>query len=123
MVVIAIIAILAAVAIPMYSNYTTRANLGSELSKVGSVKAEVAEALSNNTIPSGGSINLPTGVTIDAASTSTSGVIDIDTSDIVANTALTLTGTASGSVISWTCASTGTASLTSSQLPGDCTPN
>ncbi|MDE4986322.1 prepilin-type N-terminal cleavage/methylation domain-containing protein, partial [Francisella tularensis subsp. holarctica] len=35
MVVIAIIAILAAVAIPLYSNYTTRAPLGSDLSALG----------------------------------------------------------------------------------------
>ena len=44
MVVIAIIAILAAVAIPMYSNYTTRAKLGTALAAIGAAKIEVAEA-------------------------------------------------------------------------------
>ncbi|QUE31762.1 prepilin-type N-terminal cleavage/methylation domain-containing protein [Francisella philomiragia] len=48
MVVIAIIAILAAVAIPMYSNYTTRAKIGTALASVGGLKAQVAENLANN---------------------------------------------------------------------------
>lgn len=47
MVVIAIIAILAAVAIPMYSNYTTRAKIGTALASVGGLKAQVAENLAN----------------------------------------------------------------------------
>ncbi|QWU99680.1 pilin [Francisella salimarina] len=48
MVVIAIIAILAAVAIPMYSNYTTRAKIGTALASVGGLKAQVAENLANS---------------------------------------------------------------------------
>ncbi|MDE5007179.1 prepilin-type N-terminal cleavage/methylation domain-containing protein, partial [Francisella tularensis subsp. holarctica] len=48
MLVIAIIAILAAVAIPMYSNYTTRAQLGFDLSALGGAKATVAEKIANN---------------------------------------------------------------------------
>ncbi|WP_265658912.1 pilin [Francisella philomiragia] len=48
MVVIAIIAILAAVAIPMYSNYTTRAKIGTALASIGGLKAQVAENLANN---------------------------------------------------------------------------
>ncbi|MEY8674128.1 prepilin-type N-terminal cleavage/methylation domain-containing protein [Francisella philomiragia] len=47
MVVIAIIAILAAVAIPMYSNYTTRAKIGTALASIGGLKAQVAENLAN----------------------------------------------------------------------------
>ncbi|MDE4963870.1 type IV pili fiber building block protein, partial [Francisella tularensis subsp. holarctica] len=44
----AIIAILAAVSIPMYSNYTTRAQLGSDLSALGGAKATEAEKIANN---------------------------------------------------------------------------
>ncbi|MDE5014950.1 type IV pili fiber building block protein, partial [Francisella tularensis subsp. holarctica] len=42
------IAILAPVAIPMYSNYTTRAQLGSDLSALGGAQATVAEKIANN---------------------------------------------------------------------------
>ena len=43
LVVVAIIAILAAVSIPMYSNYTTKAKITGVLATVGQLKANVAE--------------------------------------------------------------------------------
>ncbi|MDE4978295.1 type IV pili fiber building block protein, partial [Francisella tularensis subsp. holarctica] len=45
---IAIIASLAAVAIPMDSHYTPRAQLGSDLSALCGAKATVAEKIANN---------------------------------------------------------------------------
>ncbi|AJC48167.1 prepilin-type N-terminal cleavage/methylation domain-containing protein [Allofrancisella guangzhouensis] len=116
MVVIAIIAILAAVAIPMYSNYTTRANLGTRLAQLGGVKAEVAEGIANNN----GSVtgvtvaaeNLPSGTTV------TNGAITQSTTDIVSGTSLILTPTAGSGAITWACTHGGT--LTSSQLPSGC---
>ncbi|APA82459.1 pilin [Francisella tularensis] len=116
MVVIAIIAILAAVAIPMYSNYTTRANLGTRLAQLGGVKAEVAEGIANNNGSATGvtvaAANLPSGASV------ADGVITQSTADIVAGTALTLTPNAVSGAITWTCGHTGT--LTSSQLPNGC---
>ena len=115
MVVIAIIAILAAVAIPMYSNYTTRAKLSSELAAVGGAKAEIAEAIANNggtatgvTVAAG---NLPSGATV------ADGVITMDTSGIVASSSLTLTPTIGSGAMTWDCANTG---LTTSQAPSGC---
>ncbi|AXA34115.1 pilin [Francisella adeliensis] len=116
MVVIAIIAILAAVAIPMYSNYTTRANLGTDLAKLGGVKAEVAEGIANNN-------GSATGVTVDASNlpsgtTVANGIITSDTGSIVSGTSLILTPTAGSGAITFACTHGGT--LSSSQLPGNC---
>lgn len=57
MVVIAIIAILSAVAVPMYANYTTRAKIASEVSKIGGVKADIAEQISLSNLNSGDTIS------------------------------------------------------------------
>ncbi|MED7818691.1 MULTISPECIES: pilin [unclassified Francisella] len=117
MVVIAIIAILAAVAIPMYSNYTTRANLGAELSKLGSVKTEIAEGIANNNGSASGvtvdAANRPSGVTV------ADGVItDSNVSSIVSGASLTLTPTVASGAITWACNISG---VSSSQAPNNCT--
>ena len=122
MIVIAIIAILAAVAIPMYSNYTARAKIGSALSSIGGVKTEIAESLSNTTAPVAADLSLPTGVTL-ASSTTTAATIQIslDSSNDVASggaNIITLAGTAANNAITWACASS---TYTASQLPSPCT--
>lgn len=48
MIVVAIIAILAAIAIPQYQQYTARARWADNVSALGSVKLSVAECLQNN---------------------------------------------------------------------------
>jgi type IV pilus assembly protein PilA len=48
MIVVAIIGILAAVAIPQYSNYTIKAKVGSALSSVSSLKTAVAACIQEN---------------------------------------------------------------------------
>jgi type IV pilus assembly protein PilA len=48
MIVVAIIGILAAVAIPQYSNYTIKAKVGSALSSVSSVKTAIAACIQEN---------------------------------------------------------------------------
>jgi type IV pilus assembly protein PilA len=117
MVVIAIIAILAAVAIPMYSNYTTRAKLSSELSAIGGVKAEVSEAISNNGGSTAGitiaATSLPANVTVGQ----TNGEIIINTTDTVSGSTLILTPTATNGALTWVCSST---VLSSSEAPSNC---
>ncbi|MFV9931300.1 MAG: prepilin-type N-terminal cleavage/methylation domain-containing protein [Francisella endosymbiont of Hyalomma asiaticum] len=116
MVVIAIIAILAAVAIPMYSNYTTRAQLGTRMAQLGGVKAEVAEGIANNNGSATGvtAENLPSGVSV------ADGVITQVTSDIVSGSSITLTPTVDSGAITWACNISG---VTSSQAPSSCTTN
>ncbi|OEZ33615.1 type IV pili fiber building block protein [Francisella endosymbiont of Amblyomma maculatum] len=116
MVVIAIIAILAAVAIPMYSNYTTRAQLGTRMAQLGGVRAEVAEGIANNNGSATGvtAANLPSGVSV------ADGVITQVTSDIVSGSSMTLTPTVGSGAITWACNISG---VTSSQAPSSCTTN
>jgi type IV pilus assembly protein PilA len=51
MIVVAIIGILAAVALPAYQDYTARAQTSEGMSLLGGLKVPLAEALSNNTLP------------------------------------------------------------------------
>jgi type IV pilus assembly protein PilA len=59
MIVVAIIAILAAIAIPQYNDYTARAQLSEAITLVGGLKTPIAEAFANDsanascTIPAG----------------------------------------------------------------------
>lgn len=119
MVVIAIIAILAGIAIPMYSNYTVRAKLSSQLTKVGGTKASANEYITNNT----GSTNyttsdipdLPSGVTVNDGVTT--GRIDIDTTSIVSGSKIMLTPTVGSGAVIWNCTIEG---VIQSQAPNDC---
>ncbi len=124
MVVIAIIAILAAVAIPMYSNYTTRARLGTALAAAGTLKTEIAQ---ENTANADGAV---AGVTVrdmpvSAAngysytpSVAANGVISLLFTTPVAGTiTLTPTVASSGTTINWACAS---ADIPDNVMPGDC---
>ena len=116
MVVIAVIAILAAVAIPMYSNYTIRAQLGTRMAQLSEIKAEVAEGIANNNGSATGvtAENLPSGVSV------VDGVITQVTSDIVSGSSMTLTPTVDSGAITWACNISG---VTSSQAPSSCTTN
>ncbi|WP_395167428.1 pilin [Francisella salimarina] len=115
MVVIAIIAILAAVAIPMYSNYTTRAQLSSDLSRLGGVKTQVAEEIANN------NGTLPNSVTLtDAPSGATFANNQIEyTSPSVSGATITLQPNIVSGAVTWTCDVTG-ASVSDSQKPSNC---
>ena len=120
MVVIAIIAILAAVAIPMYSNYTTRANVASEILELGGVKAEVSENIANSGLNAGDTItgiattgyNAPTGTTVTPAGVITKSSTAISGSNIL------LTPTLVSGAQTWVCSVTG--SPTSSEIPASC---
>ena len=120
MVVIAIIAILAAVAIPMYSNYTTRANVASEILELGGVKTEVSENISNAGLNAGDDItgiattgyNAPQGTTVTSAGVVTKASTAMSGSNIL------LTPTLADGAQTWACSVTG--SPTPSEIPASC---
>ena len=126
MIVIAIIGILAAVAIPAYQDYVVRAKVGEGMNLSAGAKAAVSETfISSGTFPAN---NTAAGI---AASTSikgqdvqtvnvtTAGVISVafssSDSNISTNT-ITLTPTNEGGSISWVC----TSSLANRYLPNNC---
>ena len=116
MVVIAIIAILAAVAVPMYANHVIKAKIGSEIVKLGAIKAMAGEYTSfNNGNVDYTSINLgdlPDDVTI-----GDNGVLLLNTSNIVENSSISLVPTVTSGSMLWNCSTQG---LTSSQIPSTC---
>ncbi|MBY7733992.1 prepilin-type N-terminal cleavage/methylation domain-containing protein [Francisella philomiragia] len=138
MVVIAIIAILAAVAIPMYSNYTTRAKIGTVLAAVGGVKSEIAEKIMNDGtatgVSSSGSGTTATfnGSTLPSASGSSLGYTTaVADGKITMTLTAPVTGTislepnynATNGAMTWDCtgsAVAGSNAMTASQLPSPC---
>ena len=122
MIVIAIIGILAAIAIPAYTDYTTRARVSEALTTASSMKATVSE----NIISAGGTAK-PTsgncagvatitagtvgvsGVTKNVASstcTDDTGVILVTSSSDAKSVPLTLTPTYGGNNVTWVCSTT-----------------
>ncbi|AEB28236.1 prepilin-type N-terminal cleavage/methylation domain-containing protein [Francisella hispaniensis] len=125
MVVIAIIAILAAVAIPIYSNYKERAAIIESMNIIGNVKASIQNDINNNLDISQQTYDTPTGVTV--TGTTSSATIDINLSQTSpqhftnANDIIRLSGVVSGSTFQWTCSHNVNAStLTASNVPHTC---
>ena len=150
MVVIAIIAILAAVAIPMYSNYTISAKIDNEIEKIGAVKADMSEQMAYKNLTPGDDISLtgddiftvpsdtPSNIGINAST----GVITINVGDVglgvgtdpgkdaealspplvsgIDIAAITMTPSITSGTIVWTCANYSNSILTNSQLPSNC---
>lgn len=108
MIVVAIIGILAAIALPAYQDYTVRARVSEGLALASSAKTAVAETYQNNnafvltasgwTAPSGTKNVQSVGV---ADST---GVITVTMSTLAQSVVLTLTpGLTVGQPVTWTC--------------------
>ena len=127
MIVIAIIAILAAIALPAYQNYMIRTKNGECLSVADAAKLSVAETAQSN----GGLANVTaanSGYTFDAAGTkycASVGITDVTgvITAVTQNTGgpavtFTLTPTEKDGALDWACTSAGYAN--GSQVPASC---
>lgn len=112
MIVVAIIGILAAVAIPAYQNYTLRAQASALLAGLDSAKLGVAENYANAVTDTCTNVTVPSGTcsggTLRANKASPSVTVWLTPSFPAANTATT------GQAITWTCRVSPTAAAPSS---------
>jgi type IV pilus assembly protein PilA len=122
MIVVAIIGILAAVALPAYQDYTIRAKVSELVLAASGFKTTVSEAAQTNTTltNSGFGLTVTTAGKISGGSVSDAGVIVIAGNSSTVGTAVTIVLTpsisASGSVL-WTCTS---ATTVHKFVPAEC---
>jgi type IV pilus assembly protein PilA len=126
MIVVAIIGILAAVALPAYSDYTAKAKVGAALSSVESLKTAVGMCIQENggvvTGCTTGSLGIPVfTATKEAASASvTNGVITLTFAtgikSTVDGTTLTFTPTPNATTVKWSVAASSTDATTVAQV-------
>ena len=111
MIVIAIIGILAAIALPAYQDYTKRARVGEALSLAGGAKTAVTEYYSSNNawptanasagLPAGSTI---TGNTVKSVAVGTGGAITVTLNDKVTdNATMVLSPSAAAGSVTWAC--------------------
>ena len=113
MIVVAIIGILAAVALPAYQDYTIRAKVSELVLAASGHKTTIAEAAqANNTLTNSG-MSLTVNVTgkVSGGSVSNDGVIVVSGTSATVGTAVTITLTptlANQGVVTWSCTSAAT---------------
>jgi type IV pilus assembly protein PilA len=131
MIVVAIVGILAAIALPPYQSYVIRSKVSEALAAMGACKTSIADYVSNRG-------SLPTDLTASGCANSTTQYVNgVDVTDGVVTVtlrSLTELGAASGatltltpaavsanlSVTTWTCASAGGSPIPPKYLPGSC---
>lgn len=124
MIVVAIIGILAAVALPAYQDYTIRAKVSELIVATGTFKTSIAEkaANDNSLVSSGVGMTVVPSGKITGGSVTDAGVITIIGSSATVGTAITIVLTpsvsAAGAVL-WTCSTGGTTS-TQKYVPAEC---
>ena len=126
MIVVAIIGILAAIALPAYQDYTIRSRVSEALVLASSPKTTVSENISNNggVMPANPCLGV-TDMTVATANVATltctgNGIITVGTTAQAGTVTLTLTPTApgaAGSAITWVCART---VGNNSHVPAEC---
>lgn len=113
MIVVAIIGILAAVALPAYQDYTVRARVSEGLAVATGMKTTVTENIAANggTLPADACVGTSTAVGTNMTSiacTAATGVITVVMGAAAQNASFTLTPTAAaGSPTTWRCAAAG----------------
>jgi type IV pilus assembly protein PilA len=123
MIVVAIIGILAAIAIPAYQDYTIRSQVTEGLTLASAVKAGVAESYSNTgafptTLALAGITNAPSGKYVSSLAVGTGGTITItyggQANTKIAAKVLTLyPGTSANNDVIWICGNAVTTGITS----------
>lgn len=112
MIVVAIIGILAAIAIPAYQDYTIRGRVSEAIVALSAAKATVSENIANNggTIAAAGNCNGYTNATTatnnvaSTACTDATGVVTATTSAKAGNFTITMTPTVNAdSTVTWRC--------------------
>ena len=125
MIVVAIIGILAAVAIPAYQDYTVRAKVTEGLSLASAAKTAISEYYATNgTLPtSNGGAGIAssasiTGNNVSSVAVSSSGFIQVTYSgNPISNNTMLLSASTNGGAIKWNCSG---GSLPSKYRPSSC---
>ena len=113
MIVVAIIGILAAVAIPQYQDYVTRSKWAGVLSELTPVKTAIAECLQTN---AGSSTNCLTAANLNLAGLPTPKDAGAVTLADASGTGVTITTTGSAAIGSYVYAATGTADASGTKI-------
>jgi len=125
MIVVAIIGILAAVALPAYQDYTIRAKVSELVIAAAAFKTTVVEkSQADGTLGSSGvGLTVTTGGRIASGTVSDSGTIHIEGSSTTVGTAVTIQLTPSvspGGRIAWMCETGGTTTSSYKYVPAEC---
>ena len=105
MIVVAIVGILAAIAIPAYQDYTIRARVTEALSMVSAAKATVSENMQSGQSDLGSGYTFP-GTTSNVSSVSVAsatGIITVITTALAGTTTITMTPTLTNGMVTWVC--------------------